>query len=244
MILSMTGFGRGSASSPNKKITVEIKSLNSKQLDLALRVPSVFRELEVETRNLLAAGLERGKVELSVNVENLRPEAPATVNVDVLAVYKKQIEEMADTLGIDRPADWYSVLLRLPDALRTEVAQIAPEDLEAYLEAVRVAADALVASRRREGERLYGFFCEKIDNIGKLLAQVEPYEKERVPKIRQRLEESLERLSSIEYDRGRLEQELIFTTDRSRLESRLFLHLYKDHSMPVRSAHESSADYP
>ncbi|MDE7497081.1 MAG: YicC family protein [Muribaculaceae bacterium] len=228
MILSMTGFGRGSASSPNKKITVEIKSLNSKQLDLALRVPSVFRELEVETRNLLAAGLERGKVELSVNVENLRPEAPATVNVDVLAVYKKQIEEMADTLGIDRPADWYSVLLRLPDALRTEVAQIAPEDLEAYLEAVRVAADALVASRRREGERLYGFFCEKIDNIGKLLAQVEPYEKERVPKIRQRLEESLERLSSIEYDRGRLEQDLIFYIEKldvSEEKLRLTTHL-------------------
>lgn len=228
MILSMTGFGRGSASSPNKKITVEIKSLNSKQLDLTLRVPSVFRELEVETRNTLATALERGKVELSVTVENLRAEASATINVEVLGVYKAQMEKMAETLSLPLPEDWYPVLLRLPDALRTDVAHIAPEDLQAFQEAVATATEALVASRRREGEKLYGFFKEKIANIADLLSQVEPYEKERVPKIRQRLEESLARLTSIEYDRGRLEQELIFYIEKldvSEEKLRLATHL-------------------
>lgn len=224
----MTGFGRGSASSPNKKITVEIKSLNSKQLDLTLRVPSLFRELEVETRNNLALALERGKVEMSVSVENLQAEAPATVNVEVLGVYKKQIEDMAAALGIPEPSDWYSVLMRLPDALRTDLARIDPADLEAFSAAVSAAVEELIASRLREGEKLFGFFGTKIHNIGELLNLVEPFEKERVPKIRQRLEESLGRLSSIEYDRGRLEQELIFYIEKldvSEEKLRLATHL-------------------
>ena len=224
----MTGFGRGSASSSNKKITVEIKSLNSKQLDLTLRVPSIFRELEVETRNSLATALERGKVEMSVAVENLHAEVSASINVEVLRVYKEQVEKMAATLGIPEPADWYSVLMRLPDALHTDIARIDPLDLKAYREALSAAAEALVASRRREGEKLYGFFVDKINNISGLLKEVEPFEKERVPKIRQRLEESLARLSSIEYDRGRLEQELIFYIEKldvSEEKLRLSTHL-------------------
>ncbi len=228
MILSMTGFGRGSASSPNKKITVEIKSLNSKQLDLSLRVPSIFRELEVIVRNSVAKSLERGKVELSVAVENMRAEAPATINVEVLSVYKEQVAGMAARLGIPEPTDWYSVLMRLPDALRTDVAHIDPADLDAFSLAVDKALDALVDSRRREGMKLYDFFVKKVENISELLSQVEPFEKERVPKIRQRLEDSLARLDSIEYDRGRLEQELIFYIEKldvSEEKLRLSTHL-------------------
>ncbi|MDE5586233.1 MAG: hypothetical protein K2I92_07815, partial [Muribaculaceae bacterium] len=107
MIYSMTGFGRGTATAPTKKITVEIKSLNSKQLDLSMRVPGYFRELEVEVRNTILKELERGKVDMSVMVENTAPEAPATVNTDVLAAYKAQIEEAADMLGVRTPEDWF-----------------------------------------------------------------------------------------------------------------------------------------
>lgn len=214
MILSMTGFGRGSAASPHKKMTVEIKSLNSKQLDLTMRVPTYFRELEVETRNRLAPRLERGKVELAVLVDSTVAETPAAVNVDVLRVYKAQIEEASRELGIPQPDDWYSVLMRLPDSLKTEYAKLDQEDVEAFLKACNEAVDALVESRRREGAKLYTFFQQKIANIADLLAEVEPYERERVPRIRARLEDQLSRLRSIEYEPGRLEQELIFYIEK------------------------------
>lgn len=214
MIMSMTGFGRGTVSSPNKKITIEIKSLNSKQLDLTMRVPSYFRELEVEARNSIAAAIERGKVELAALVENLKPEAPATVNTEVLGVYKSEIEEMGRKLGIGDPADWYAVLLRLPDALKTDLSRIDEADTEAFRQAVEEACAALRESRLREGRKLYTFFTEKVKNIGSLLSEVEPFENERVVKIRAKLEEQLARIPGVEYDRGRLEQELIYYIEK------------------------------
>lgn len=228
MISSMTGFGRAQVSSAGRKITVEIKSLNSKQLDLSMRVPSCFREAEVEVRIGLASCLERGKVELTVSVENLVAEAPAAVNVDVLARYKEQIEDMANRLGLEKPQDWYGVLLRLPEALHTEYSAPGDEDVEAFRKACLEAAGILTESRRREGKKLYFFFKEKIEAIGALLEEVKTFETERVPKIRARLEEQLARLESIEYDRGRLEQEMIFyiekldvTEEKVRLRSHL-----------------------
>lgn len=214
MIYSMTGFGKGTASSETRRITAEIKSLNSKQLDLMMRVPPVLREMEVEVRNLIASRLERGKVELGISIEMTVPEAPAKINTDVLADYKRQVEKLSESLSLPEPADWYTVLLRLPDALKTESIQIEDSDREAFREAVRIAADALMDFRKTEGAKLYRFFITKIENIRSLLESVEPYETERVPKIRQRLEEQLGRLDSIEFDKGRLEQELIFYIEK------------------------------
>lgn len=214
MISSMTGFGRGSAQTPTKRIKVEIKSLNSKQLDLSLRVPSSYKEMEVTLRNPIAEALERGKVELSATVENIVAEAAATVNVDLLEVYKKQLENMGSRLGLPRPEDWYGLLLRMPEALKTELPAVGEEDEEAFRKACREALDALVDFRRREGRKLYGFFVEKINRIASLLKEIDPFEAERVPKIRERLEEQLSRLTSIEYDRGRLEQEMIFYIEK------------------------------
>ena len=228
MIQSMTGFGRGAAASESKKITIEIKSLNSKQLDLSMRVPPYFRELEVTMRSELASVLQRGKVELNVSVENIVPEASAVINTEVLQQYRSQILALAGTLGIPEPADWYATLLRLPDALKTELKMVDAADEEAFRQACREAASALMAFRSREGERLFQFFVEKIDNISSLLASVEPFEEKRVPKIRARLEEQLAKLDSVEYDRGRLEQELVFyiekldvTEEKTRLRSHL-----------------------
>lgn len=214
MISSMTGFGRGSAQTPTKRIKVEIKSLNSKQLDLSLRVPSLYREMEVTLRNPIAEKLERGKVELTATVENIVTEANATVNVDLLGVYKTQLENMGKQLGLPQPEDWYALLLRMPEALKTEVPSIGEDDVKAFENAVGEALEALCDFRRREGEKLYHFFKEKIARISELLGEVGPFENERVSKIRERLEEQLGRLTSIEYDRGRLEQEMIFYIEK------------------------------
>ena len=214
MISSMTGFGRGSAQTSTRRIKVEIKSLNSKQLDLSLRVPSVYRELEVSLRTPIAEALERGKVEATVTVENIVAEAAATVNIDLLGVYKSQLEELGVRLGLPAPADWYTLLLRMPEAMKTEATVVGEDDERAFLDACGEALAALVDFRRREGRKLYGFFVEKINSIATLLKEIDPYEAERVPKIRERLEEQLGRLTSIEYDRGRLEQELIFYIEK------------------------------
>lgn len=210
----MTGFGRGVAQTPTKRIKVEIKSLNSKQLDLSLRVPASYREMEVTLRNPMAEVLERGKVELVATVENVVVEATSAINVELLGVYKSQVEHLACSLGLPQPADWYSVLLRMPDAMKSETQIVGEEDEIAFKEACTEALDALVDFRRREGRKLYDFFRSKIERIRSLLEEVGPYEAERVPKIRERLEDQLSRLASIEYDRGRLEQELIFYIEK------------------------------
>lgn len=214
MILSMTGFGRGVSASPAKNITIELKSLNSKQLDLSMRVPQYFREKEVEMRNKIAEVLLRGKVELSVLIENITAETNASINLSVLKNYKEQIIKMADELQIDCPADWYATLLRLPDALKTESVQVGEEELQALWDALQEALKNMVEFRIHEGEKLEGFFREKIDNIRTLLAQTEPFEADRVPKIRARLEENLSKLGNIDYDKNRLEQELIFYIEK------------------------------
>ncbi|MBD5298817.1 MAG: YicC family protein [Bacteroides sp.] len=214
MISSMTGFGRGSAQTATKRIKVEIKSLNSKQLDLSLRVPSAYREFEVTMRTPIAEALERGKVEAAVTVENLVAEAAATVNTELLGVYKAQLEEAGARLNLPQPADWYSLLLRMPEALKTETTVVGEEDEAAFHAALEEAVAALTDFRRREGRKLYSFFVEKINRIGELLKEVEPYEAERVPKIKERLEDQLSRLTSIEYDSGRLEQEMIFYIEK------------------------------
>lgn len=228
MIYSMTGFGRGVASSAHKKITVEIKSLNSKQLDLSMRVPGYFREYEVAIRNSLMAKLERGKVDLSVMVENNSPEASSTVNTEVLAAYKAQISAAAATLEIPEPTDWFSILMRMPDSMKTQTQTADDSEAKALEDACAEASARLTEFRACEGAKLYAFFLEKTRNISELLDRVEPFEKDRIVKIRERLESQLAKLTSIEYDKGRLEQELIFyiekldvTEEKTRLRSHI-----------------------
>lgn len=230
MIQSMTGFGRGISSSPTRKITVEIKSLNSKQADISMRVPPLFRELEVDTRNNIAVKLERGKIDVTVTAEILAAESGVSLNIPVMADYKKQMERMAVELGLPEPADWYQVLLRMPDSMKTETARMDAADAEAFAEACAEAVTALRNFRMQEGRKLYDFFVEKITNIRALLKDVEPYEESRVTKIKARLEDQLSRLTSIEYDRGRLEQELIFYIEKLDIsEEKLRLNTHLDY---------------
>lgn len=215
MILSMTGFGKAVVEIPNKKITAEIKSLNSKQLDLSVRMPAVYREKELELRNIVAHRLERGKVDLVLYVEAIHEEATVSLNVPLISAYKTQVENMARELSIPVPEDWYSVLLRFPDTMKSDTTNVLEEDeCCAIFKVVEAAVDELMQFRAQEGKKLEEFFSKRIDNIRNLLAEVPQYEVERVGKIRTRIEESLAKLEQVDYDKSRLEQEMIYYIEK------------------------------
>ncbi len=215
MLLSMTGFGKSVVTIPNKKITVEIKSLNSKQLDISARVPAIFREKELELRNLIASVVERGKVDFQIYSESIGAETTVSLNIPLMAAYKAQVEEMARQLGIPWPDDWYGVLLRFPETARSELpAAVLDGESEALFNATREAIDGLMQFRAKEGKKLEEFFTKKISNIRELLSSVDPYEKERVVKIRARIEENLAKIDSVTFDKNRLEQEMIFYIEK------------------------------
>lgn len=211
----MTGFGSAVVEYQTKKFTFEIKSLNSKQLDLSVRVPTAYRSLELDMRNEIAPILERGKAEMNMYVENTAAESTAQLNIPVMADYKKQIEQMSAALSIPLPDDWYSVLLRFPDTVKSDVTgEIGDEERAAILEGVRKATGALMEYRAVEGKKLEAFFTSRISHISDLLGQVAPYETERLVKIRARIEDGLASIPKVEYDKGRLEQEMIFYIEK------------------------------
>lgn len=228
MIASMTGYGKGDFVNDNIKLTVEIKSINSKQLDLMLRLPAVFREQETVLRNRLSPALERGKVEVSVSYENLRGAAPVKINSDIIKNYKNNLDNLIDELNLPEPKDYLSLLIRLPEVLTSESPDAGEEEKDALLKTAQEATDNFINSRVKEGKGLYEFFFEKIERIREYLSLTEKYEPERVIKIREKLEQQLSRLQGVEIDRGRLEQELIFyiekldvTEEKLRLRSHL-----------------------
>lgn len=212
----MTGFGKAVEIFEGKKITVEIKSLNSKQLDLMMRVPASYREIELELRNLIAGKLLRGKVEVIITCEASGDTAPASLNVPALLDYKTQIEGLANAMGVEPPADLFATLLRLPDALKSNINsnEIGDEERKVIIDLTTKATDNLLEFRQHEGERLSGFFEEKIQAIGTLLEAIEPFETARVEKIKARIIDSLSHLEGVSYDNNRLEQELIFYIEK------------------------------
>lgn len=216
MILSMTGFGKAVKVYNNKKITAEIKSLNSKQLDFGTRTPQNHRQIEMELRNLVSQELMRGKIDLFVYCEPIEGATSGTINIPMLQQYKAQIEEMAEQLNIPQPDDWYATLLRMPDALRTDAkaTEADEEELQVVKEVVAQATEQLIAFRRQEGERLATFFEEKIAAIQALLDEVPKYEMPRTEKIKQRILDSLAKLKEVDYDKNRFEQELIYYIEK------------------------------
>ncbi len=216
MIQSMTGYGKAIADLADKKINIEIKSLNSKALDLSTRIAPVYREKEIEIRNEISKALERGKVDFSLWIEKKDAEQLATpINQDVVMAYYKRIKEISASAGIPEPADWFSTLLRLPDVMtKTETQELSEEEWKVVHAAVVEAINGLVEFRKQEGAALEKKFREKIDNITRLLEQVTPYETERVGKIKEHIVEALEKTLSIDYDKNRLEQELIYYIEK------------------------------
>ena len=216
MIQSMTGYGKSAIELPDKRINVEIKSLNSKALDLSTRIAPLYREKEMEIRAEIARALERGKVDFSLWVEKKEGADLATpIDQSLVQAYYNRIREICAATGLPEPADWVGTLLRLPDVLaKNEVQELTDEEWAQAHEAIRQAIDALVAFRKQEGAALEKKFREKIANISVLLAEVEPYEQERVGKIKGRITEALEKTLTVDYDKNRLEQELIYYIEK------------------------------
>ena len=225
----MTGYGKADAEFQGKKIHVEIKSLNSKALDLTTRVAQLYREKEMEMRAMIQSSLERGKVEFSLWVEKGETVTAASINGNIVAAYAQQIKEISDKLGWNFPADPWSVIVRLPEITQSNAVEtLSEEEWGVVRQAVQEAIDHLVAFRKQEGVALAAKFAEKLDNIAALMEQIVPFEQSRVAKIRERLEARLEELKGVDYDKNRLEQELIYYIEKldiSEEKQRLANHL-------------------
>ena len=216
MIQSMTGYGKATAELSDKKINVEIKSLNSKAMDLSTRIAPLYREKEIEIRNEIAKALERGKVDFSLWIDKKDAcELITPINQDVVVAYYERIRTISETTGIPAPEDWFSTLLRMPDVMtKNDIQELSEEEWKAVHATVLQAIQNLVDFRIQEGAALEKKFREKISNIAKLLTSVDPYEKERVEKIKERITDALEKTISVDYDKNRLEQELIYYIEK------------------------------
>lgn len=215
MILSMTGYGKAVVTYKEKKISVEVKSLNSKNLDLSTRIAPLYREKEMEIRQTIAKRLERGKVDFSLWIEKDAALDATPINAKLVENYYRQIKNIAAQTGIPEPTDWFSMLLRMPDVTtKTEIEVLDEEEWEAAKKAISEAIENLVDFRKQEGAALERKFHEKIDNIEALLKSIEPYEESRVPKIKEKIIEGLEQVAKVDYDKNRLEQELIYYIEK------------------------------
>jgi uncharacterized protein (TIGR00255 family) len=215
MIQSMTGYGKSTVVFEGKKITAEIKSLNSKALDLSTRIVPIYREKEMEIRALISKTLERGKIDFTIWVDKDNEQAATPINVGVLEGYYQQITRISKEKNLELPSDWFATLLRLPDVLtKVEVEELSDEEWAAAETAIKEAIQKLMDFRTQEGVALEKKFTEKIDNIEKLLQSIEPYETMRVEKIKTRIIEGLKQIPEIEYDKNRLEQEMIYYIEK------------------------------
>ena len=222
MIFSMTGYGKAEKQvANNKKLIVEVRSLNSKSLDLNVRIAPQLRSKELEIRTLIGQRLERGKIDLSIYYQDAAQDQEATtytpINREAFAYYYKELTTLQQELGWDNQ-DIVSAILRMPDVTKIQESnEISDEEWAIVLQAIDEAIDAFNAFRKQEGASLYQMFCEKLDAIATLLAEVEPYEQSRVEKIKARIEANLEQLSATTQqavDHNRLEQEMIFYLEK------------------------------
>ena len=229
MIQSMTGYGNAVVAYKEKKIHVEIKSLNSKALDLNTRIAALYREKEMEIRQMIAESLIRGKVDFCVWIEKEAVLDATPINAALVENYYHQIQAIAEKTGIPVPNDWFYTLLRMPDVTtKTEVEELSDEEWNVVCQTIKQALKSIVDFRIQEGAALQKKFSEKIDNIEQLLASIAPYEQNRVEKIKNRIIDGLQNIPGVDYDRNRLEQELIYYIEKldiSEEKQRLTNHL-------------------
>ena len=218
----MTGYGKAETQFANKKLVVEIRSLNSKSMDLNVRIASQLRSKELDIRTLIAQRLERGKVDLSIYYQDAtQGETTATfapINREAFAYYYKELTELQTQLGINNTQDLFATIMRMPDVTKLQDStDVNEEEWAVVLQTINDAIAQFNAFRQQEGASLYQMFCEKLDAIAGLLAEVEPYEQGRVEKIKARIEANLEQLSAATQqaiDRNRLEQEMIYYIEK------------------------------
>lgn len=214
MIKSMTGFGKGEASFGTKKITVELRSLNSKQLDLNIKLPALYRQSETELRNLVAQRLQRGKVDLFVSVESQQVETSAHINREIFREYLRQLNDALAFSGIDADYDaMLLVLMRMPDVVSVEAERVTEEESAALMAAAADAVERLDAFRVQEGAVLIADLLRRVDLIERYREEVVPFEKARTETIRARILDNLSKLG-VEVDRNRLEQEMIYYLEK------------------------------
>lgn len=211
----MTGYGKAECELPNKKITIEIKSLNSKQLDINTRIPNIYKSKEISIRKLLSEKLVRGKIEFMLYFEQLGDESNAAINLPVVKNYFKQLKEVYSEIGQEIDKDVIPSLLRLPDAVKIEYEEVDDEEWALIFEHIKIAVDLLDKFRIQEGKALDNDLREQIEIITKRKEQVLPFEKERIEAVKSRLTDALKELqNSIQSDKNRFEQELIFYLEK------------------------------
>lgn len=229
MIQSMTGYGKATAEVGNRKVIVEIKSLNSKAMDISTKIIPAYRDKELDIRSRITAALERGKVDFALYIDAAAATGAQTINAAVFNSYLQQIESLALKTEYRVPDDIISTVLRMPEVLSSnQQEEVSEEEWQTVSKAVDQAINALVEYRKVEGGALEKKFREKISNISALLASVEPYEKERVNKIKERMRASMIDAVGKNYDENRFEQEMIFYIEKldiSEEKQRLSNHL-------------------
>ena len=215
MIQSMTGYGKTIVTYKEKKINVEIKSLNSKALDLSTRIAPLYREKEMEIRSMISKTLERGKVDFSIWTDVNTLAAATPINKVLVENYYHQIKELSTATGVPEPTDYFSLILRMPDVMsKTDQDELSDDEWQVARTAIEDAINKLMEFRRQEGAALYNKFSEKIDNITNLLESIEPYEKSRVERIRTKIIDGLKNIPEVDYDKNRMEQELIYYIEK------------------------------
>ncbi len=215
MIQSMTGYGKATVAYNGKKINVEIRSLNSKALDITARISPAYREKEIEIRKMIADVVERGKVEFCLWVADDAGVNATPINAALVNNYYQQLKGISEQYGIPQPTDWFPTLMRMPDVTaNNEIQELSDEEWQNVSFAIKQALDKLVEFRKQEGEALQSKFMEKIHNIENLLQSIEPFEKSRVEKIKARIIDGLKQIPEVEYDNNRLEQELIYYIEK------------------------------
>ena len=214
MIKSMTGFGKGEAVCNDKKFRVELRSVNSKQLDLNIKIPGKYRAAEAEVRAILTRELQRGKVDCFISFESSVAETSAHINREAFAAYAKELKEVCAMNSVSSDGDYFlSAILRMPDVITSEEQEVSEDELKAIIVAAEQAAEQLNAFRIQEGAILIADLLKRIDLIEQYRHEVEPYETARVDIIKSRIRENIEKLA-IEVDNNRLEQEMIFYIEK------------------------------
>ncbi|CQB85959.1 conserved hypothetical protein [Chlamydia trachomatis] len=213
----MTGFGKAEASTPTQKISVEIRSINSKQADISLRFPQEIRHIELAARKRVIEKLQRGKIDIFISFEQLHTEPSLQLNSELGKQYWQLLKEFSESTSIPLPTDPMRMVLNMPGVMNTEssTSEKETQDLENItMQAVEEACDRLNEFRLQEGKSLYNGFIKNVQTIAQLLDSVAPYEAERITEIRQRIEEGLSKYVDVEYDRSRLEQEMIYYIEK------------------------------
>lgn len=214
MIKSMTGFGKGEAVYGDKKFRVELRSLNSKQLDLSIKIPSKYRAIEAEVRAIITREIQRGKVDCFVSFESCVAETSAHINREAFAAYAKELREVCAANSVTADGDSFlSIILRMPDVITSEEQEVNDDELKAILTATMQAVEQLNAFRVQEGAILIADLFKRIELIEQYRHEVEPFESARVDVIKNRIRENLEK-HALEVDNNRLEQEMIFYIEK------------------------------